>query len=89
MFHPLPTVSVVVSLVFGMVLGVIVSATDRILGLIARARFQATSLNEARGVTKARTWGVQLALGAAPIALSGVAVYAVHRLPAWAVIWFG
>lgn len=88
-FHPLPMVSLVVALVFGMVLGVIVAATDRILGLIARARFQATSLNEARGVTKARTWGVQLALGAAPIALSGVAVYALHRLPAWAFIWFG
>lgn len=88
-FHPRPSVSLLVAVIFGMVLGGIVAATDRILGLIARARFQATSLKESRGVTKARSWGVHLAIGAAPIALSGVAVYAVHRLPAWAVVWFG
>lgn len=87
--HPHPTVGLMVSLIFGVICGLIVAATDRVLGMIARAPFQARSLSEARGVTKARTWGVQLALGAAPIALSGAAVYALQRLPVWAVIWFG
>lgn len=89
LLHPKASPSVVESLLFGLILGLIVAATDRMLGLIARSPFQARNLQEARGVSKARTWGVQLALGAAPIALSGVAVYAFNRLPVWAVMWFG
>ncbi|WP_228282441.1 ammonia permease [Brevibacterium atlanticum] len=74
------------ALVLGIVMGLLVAAVDRMLGLVAFAKFQAASLEASqnielkKNVEKARSFAVQLALGAAPIALGGVVVYALERI---------
>jgi hypothetical protein len=74
------------SLTLGIVMGLLVAAVDRMLGLVAFAKFQAASLEAShnielkKNVEKARSFAVQLALGAAPIALGGVVVYALERI---------
>lgn len=74
------------ALVLGAVMGLLVAAVDRMLGLIAYAQYQAANLEIAenieskKSVEKARSFAVQLALGAAPIALGGVVVYALERI---------
>lgn len=74
------------ALVLGVIMGLLVAAVDRMLGLIAYAKFQAANLEAAqnielkKNVEKARSFAVQLALGAAPIALGGVVVYALERV---------
>src|SRR5699024_8316759 len=74
------------ALVLGVIMGLLVAAVDRMLGLIAYATFQAANLEAAqnielkKNVEKARSFAVQLALGAAPIAVGGVVVYALERV---------
>lgn len=74
------------ALVLGAVMGLLVAGVDRMLGLIAYAQYQAANLEIAqnieskKSVEKARSFAVQLALGAAPIALGGVVVYALERV---------
>lgn len=80
------TIGLPIALVLGAVMGLLVAGVDRMLGLIAYARYQATNLELAqnlaakRNVEKARSFAVQLALGATPIALGGVVVYALERI---------
>lgn len=75
-----------VALVLGAIMGLLVAGVDRMLGLIAYAQYQASNLAIAinieskKNVEKARSFAVQLALGAAPIALGGVVVYALERI---------
>ncbi|WAL39971.1 ammonia permease [Brevibacterium sp. BRM-1] len=66
---------------YGMVMGGLVVALDRLLGMIAVAPYQAGSLRQNAVRSKARQWGVQLSLGAAPIAMAGVVVYVLERIP--------
>ena len=74
------------ALVLGAVMGLLVAGVDRMLGLIAYVKFQAANLEAElnielkKNVEKARSFAVQLALGAAPIALGGVVVYALERI---------
>lgn len=74
------------ALVLGAVMGLLVAGVDRMLGLIAYAQYQAANLEIAenieskKSVEKARSFAVQMALGAAPIALGGVVVYALERI---------
>ncbi|WP_101653238.1 ammonia permease [Brevibacterium ihuae] len=64
----------------GLVMGLLVAATDRMLGLVARSRLQSRELRRARRRDKARLVAVQMALGAAPIALGGIVVYVIERI---------
>ncbi|WP_260847904.1 ammonia permease [Brevibacterium aurantiacum] len=79
-------ISVPVSLVLGGIMGLLVAGVDRMLGLIAYTQYQAVSLELSqnielkKNVEKARSFAVQLALGAAPIALGGVVVYSLERI---------
>ncbi|SMX84942.1 MULTISPECIES: ammonia permease [Brevibacterium] len=75
-----------VSLALGAIMGLLVAGVDRMLGLIAYSQYQAVSLEIAqnielkKSVEKARSFAVQLALGATPIALGGVVVYSLERI---------
>ena len=75
-----------IALILGAVMGLLVAGVDRMLGLIAYAQYQAANLELSqnielkRNVEKARSFAVQLALGATPIALGGVVVYALERI---------
>ena len=81
-----PAISLPTALILGVVMGLLVAAVDRMLGLVAYAKFQAANLEASqnievkKNVEKARSFAVQLALGAAPIALGGVVVYALERV---------
>ncbi|MGO2035754.1 MAG: ammonia permease [Brevibacterium sp.] len=74
------------ALILGAIMGLLVAAVDRMLGLVAYAKYQAVSLEIAqnielkKNVEKARSFAVQLALGATPIALGGVVVYSLERI---------
>ncbi|MCQ9368921.1 ammonia permease [Brevibacterium sp. 50QC2O2] len=65
----------------GLLMGLVVIVVDRMLGKISEAPYQAGSLHKSQKRQKARQWGVQLALGATPIAVGGIAVYIVERIP--------
>ncbi|GAB3063418.1 ammonia permease [Sediminivirga luteola] len=82
-----------VSGVLGAVLSALVVAVDLLLGQVARSRYQgpedADEASQGHGasdrlltktLTKTRRLGVQLALGAAPVALSGVVIYMAERV---------
>lgn len=64
----------------GFAMGLLVAATDRMLGLVARSRLQTRELRKERRRDKARLLAVQMALGAAPIALGGIVVYVLERI---------
>ncbi len=66
---------------YGLVMGGLVAALDRVLGMIAVAPYQSGSLRQNAMRSKAREWGVQLSLGAAPIAMAGIVVYLLERIP--------
>ena len=74
------------ALILGAIMGLLVAGVDRMLGLIAYTQYQAVSLEISqnielkKNVEKARSFAVQLALGAAPIALGGVVVYSLERI---------
>lgn len=74
------------ALILGAVMGLLVAGVDRMLGLIAYSQYQAVNLEIAqnievkKNIEKARSFAVQLALGATPIALGGVVVYALERV---------
>lgn len=80
------SLSLPASLVLGAVMGLLVAAVDRMLGLVAHAKYQAVNLELSqnielkKNVEKARSFAVQLALGATPIALGGVVVYSLERI---------
>ncbi len=84
--HPRQQLHVADRVILGAVMGLLVAGVDRMLGLIAYAQYQAANLELSqnielkRNVEKARSFAVQLALGAAPIALGGVVVYALERI---------
>ncbi|WP_349829630.1 ammonia permease [Brevibacterium litoralis] len=71
-------------LLLGGVLGLLVAAVDRMLGLIADSRFQAEhlagSLTFEYAKAKARRAAVHLTIGAAPVALGGIVVYVIGRI---------
>lgn len=69
-----------VTLGLGFVMGLLVTAMDRMLGLVAIGRLQATRLRSPRRRDKARLLAVQTALGAAPIAMGGIVVYVLERI---------
>ncbi|MDN5661130.1 MAG: ammonia permease, partial [Brevibacterium aurantiacum] len=80
------SLSLPVSLILGAIMGLLVAGVDRMLGLIAHSKYQAVSLELSqnlelkKNVEKARSFAVQLALGATPIALGGVVVYSLERI---------
>lgn len=69
-----------ISGVLGVAMGVLVAAVDRLLGLIAYSRYQATEVGGRDLASKARSMAVQVSLGAAPVALGGVLVYVIERI---------
>lgn len=71
----------VVILPYGFIMGGLVAALDQLMGLVAEAPFHAGSVHKVRRRDKARRWGVQISLGAAPIAMAGIAVYLMERIP--------
>jgi hypothetical protein len=66
--------------VLGAVMGLLVAAIDRMLGMIAGSRYQAAAVARDRRRDKARRLAVQTALGAAPIAVGGIVVYVLERI---------
>lgn len=77
-------VPLVSAMCLGLALGILVLAVDRMLGLVADSRFQASELRRARRRDKVHRFGVQLTLGSTPIALGGVVVYVLERVMAFA-----
>lgn len=65
----------------GIIMGLVVVVVDRMLGKISEAPYQAGTLHKSMRRQKTRQWGVQLALGSTPIAVGGIAVYMVERIP--------
>lgn len=70
----------VLAAVLGGIMGVLAAAVDRLLGLVARSKYQARALADATRRDKARLFAVHASLGAAPIALGGVIVYVFTRV---------
>lgn len=69
-----------ISALLGVAMGILVAAVDRLLGLIAFSRYQATEVGGHDLASKARSMAVQVSLGAAPVALGGVLVYIIERI---------
>ncbi|WP_257963425.1 ammonia permease [Brevibacterium ravenspurgense] len=76
-----PTQTLVSASIMGVLLGGLVAAVDRALAPIAVGRFHARSPRRSPNRSKVREVGVNLTLGATPIALGGVVVYIFDQLP--------
>ena len=74
------SVTLFVSLVLGGAMGLLVAAVDRMLSIMAVAKFQAVRIQRERRRDKARRFAVQLAVGATPVALGGTVVYLLERI---------
>ena len=74
------SVTLLVSLVLGGAMGLLVAAVDRMLSIMAVAKFQAVRIQRERRRDKARRFAVQLAVGATPVALGGTVVYLLERI---------
>lgn len=77
---PASRLDIWIAMLLGLVMGLLVAAIDRMLGMIANSRFQAKTLDKERHREKAKRFAVNLAVGAAPIALGGIAVYVLERV---------
>ena len=64
----------------GAVMGLLVIAVDRMLGLVASSRFQAADIEHEPRRNKVRRLAVQVALGVAPLAIGGVVIYILERI---------
>lgn len=74
------SVTIVASLILGGAMGLLVAAVDRMLSIMAVAKFQAERIRRERRRDKARRSAVQLAVGATPVALGGTVVYLLERI---------